>query len=191
MNTKERILLEAMKLFSIHGYESVSVRAIAAEVGIGNSALYKHYASKNDIFDAIVVHLKDHFCKTYQEKLPECTTLEGVKKNCLSMFRFQTEDSLMVMFRRILQIEQFKNPEMARIFKEFYVEAPVQAQAQLFQEMIQMGYMKDRNATVMAMELYAPFFLYHTVSFDKEKLNALFEQHVDNFFESYIIQAGD
>ena len=39
-NTKERILLEALKLFSNEGYEAVSVEQIAAAVGIKAPSLY-------------------------------------------------------------------------------------------------------------------------------------------------------
>ena len=45
-NTKQRIIEESMKLFSVHGFEAVSIRTIADAVGVGNSALYKHFKSK-------------------------------------------------------------------------------------------------------------------------------------------------
>lgn len=54
MNTKEKILLEALKQFSARGYEAVSMRDIAREVGMTQGALYKHYISKQDIFDSII-----------------------------------------------------------------------------------------------------------------------------------------
>ncbi|MEK5257273.1 TetR/AcrR family transcriptional regulator [Paenibacillus sp. FSL F4-0125] len=54
MTTKEKILYEALALFSNCGYGSVSVREIAGAVGIRESALYKHYKNKQDIFDTVV-----------------------------------------------------------------------------------------------------------------------------------------
>ena len=62
-NTKELILLEALKLFADKGYEGVSVRDIAAEVGIRQSSLYKHFESKQDIFDTLVETMKIVFHK--------------------------------------------------------------------------------------------------------------------------------
>ena len=53
-NAKEIIMEESLKLFSVYGFEAVSVRTIADKVGIGNSALYKHFESKQAIFDALV-----------------------------------------------------------------------------------------------------------------------------------------
>ena len=50
MNTKKRILDEALTLFSEKGYASVFVADIAKAVGIKAPSLYKHYKSKQDIF---------------------------------------------------------------------------------------------------------------------------------------------
>ena len=52
--TKQRILAEAVKLFSKEGYEAVSVDQIAKAVGIKAPSLYKHYKNKRDIFDSIL-----------------------------------------------------------------------------------------------------------------------------------------
>lgn len=41
MNTKERIVKEALTLFSKHGYQGTSVKNIADAVGIKDSSLYK------------------------------------------------------------------------------------------------------------------------------------------------------
>lgn len=54
MNTKERIVKEALTLFSKHGYQGTSVKNIADAVGIKDSSLYKHFKSKKEIFDTIV-----------------------------------------------------------------------------------------------------------------------------------------
>ena len=53
-NTKERILEEALKLFSQSGYMGTSMTDIAAELGVTKAALYKHYKSKQEILESIV-----------------------------------------------------------------------------------------------------------------------------------------
>ena len=52
-NTKEKILVAALRLFAVNGYEAVSVNQIAGELGITKGALYKHYKNKRDIFNCI------------------------------------------------------------------------------------------------------------------------------------------
>lgn len=56
-NTKEKILITALRLFAKDGYEAVSVSQIASELGITKGALYKHYKNKRDIFDSIFEHI--------------------------------------------------------------------------------------------------------------------------------------
>lgn len=185
MTTKERILYEAMKLFSIHGFDSVSIRTIAKEVGVANSALYKHFKSKQEIFDAIVARSKERFKQQYTVAFQSIQSQKQMKDICLLMYEFQTMDEWIVMFRRLLMMEQFKNDAIADIYNEFFVEMPVRTQEVIFQELIQKKIMKDKNARVMAIELYAPFFLYHTAPKPIQK--ELLEQHVEHFLETYLM----
>ncbi|HKF68215.1 MAG TPA: helix-turn-helix domain-containing protein, partial [Vicinamibacterales bacterium] len=46
---KREILRAAMKLFSQHGLAGTSIRDIADESGYTNPALYKHFASKEEM----------------------------------------------------------------------------------------------------------------------------------------------
>ena len=54
MSTRERIVYEALVLFSKKGYSDVYVAEIASAVGIKAPSLYKHFKSKRDIFDECV-----------------------------------------------------------------------------------------------------------------------------------------
>ena len=47
--TREKILDEALTLFSEKGFEGTTVRDIASAVGITASSLYKHFESKDAI----------------------------------------------------------------------------------------------------------------------------------------------
>ena len=59
MNTKKRIIEEALILFSEKGYSDVYVNDIAKAVGIKAPSLYKHYKNKQEIFNAILEELKE------------------------------------------------------------------------------------------------------------------------------------
>lgn len=54
---KDQIARAAAESFSTLGYHAVSVENIAAEVGISAPALYRHYASKYDLFRVAVLAL--------------------------------------------------------------------------------------------------------------------------------------
>lgn len=64
MDTKHRILDEALTLFAQKGYANVYVGEIAEKVGIKAPSLYKHYKNKQAIFDAII----DEMNKRYEKQ---------------------------------------------------------------------------------------------------------------------------
>jgi AcrR family transcriptional regulator len=52
-STAHTILDVARELYAQGGYSAVTVRAVAARVGITSGAIYKHYSSKEDLFMAL------------------------------------------------------------------------------------------------------------------------------------------
>ena len=54
MTTKESIIFESLKLFSINGYDAVSTRMIARSIHASDAVIYKHFKSKQEILDCIV-----------------------------------------------------------------------------------------------------------------------------------------
>jgi AcrR family transcriptional regulator len=54
VSTRERLVIEAMRLFSAKGFEATSVSQIEAAAGLaaGSGALYRHFKSKDALLDA-------------------------------------------------------------------------------------------------------------------------------------------
>ncbi len=52
-NLKSELLNTAYKLCEIHGSERLSLRSLAAEVGVSHTAVYRHFKNKNDLLTAI------------------------------------------------------------------------------------------------------------------------------------------
>lgn len=55
MKTREQILTAARKAFDREGLEGLSLRDIAAKVGITPMAIYRHFESKQALVDALVL----------------------------------------------------------------------------------------------------------------------------------------
>ena len=74
VDTKTRIIEEALTLFSIKGYKGTSVKNIADAVGIKDASLYKHFKSKQAILDKIVSlmmsKVQDMTCLLYTSPSP-------------------------------------------------------------------------------------------------------------------------
>jgi AcrR family transcriptional regulator len=52
--TRQSILAAARRLFAERGYESTTIRAVAAEVGVDASMVMRYYGSKSGLFSAAV-----------------------------------------------------------------------------------------------------------------------------------------
>jgi AcrR family transcriptional regulator len=51
--TRERLLSSARDLFGERGYEATSIDAVLEKSGVARGALYHHFASKAELFDAV------------------------------------------------------------------------------------------------------------------------------------------
>ncbi len=187
--TKERILLTALELFARDGYEGVSVSDIAGRLGITKAALYKHFKSKRDIFDSIVARMEQRDAEqanaygvpegTFPETEDDYrnTSADSIVSFSKAMFRYWTQDEIASQFRKMLTLEQFRDPEMAGLYGQYLVSGPL-------------GYMTDLFAAAgrpdprrEAAEFYAPmFFLYslYDGAEDKGEVFSLLDEILEN-----------
>lgn len=184
--TKEKIIFEALKLFSKDGFDASSTRSIARCINCSDAVIYKHFKSKQEILDAIVELCSERLLnKSSQIKIEEmCWT--DVENICLDMFEFQTTDEWIVPFRKLLVIEQFKNEELAKIYRSVFITKPLENMESMFETLIELGYMKPGNPKVYALDLYSPFFMYHTIGGDNEDILRTLKEHVTLFRKNVI-----
>ena len=66
-DTKERILTAALEMFSQKGYDGTNIRELSASLGMGKSSMYRHFESKEDIWDALLDEMerKTTFSESY------------------------------------------------------------------------------------------------------------------------------
>jgi AcrR family transcriptional regulator len=58
-SSRERILVGALPLFRIYGFNGVGVDEIAEKVGITGPGVYRHFESKDELLNAILVRASD------------------------------------------------------------------------------------------------------------------------------------
>lgn len=204
-DTKGKILLTALQLFARDGYEAVSVRNIAEELGITKGALYRHYRNKRDIFDSIVdrmIQIDAQRAKEYQMPIEQYdamsdsyanTSWENIVKYTVEQLKFWTEDHFALLFRRMLTLEQYRNAEMAELYSRCIVEGPVSYMEDLFRELTKKGVFKEENPRQLAVEYYAPLFLLISM-FDKtgenEEYVEILRNHTKQFIQSHGAKSG-
>jgi AcrR family transcriptional regulator len=201
-DTRENILHAALRLFARDGYEAASVSLIASELGITKGALYKHYKNKRDIFDSIVerMHQIDaERAKKYQvpeetfDKSPLAyrnTGLDKIKDFIEAQFQFWIEDEFAGNFRKMLTLEQYRNPEIEDLYQKCLGSGPVSYIEDLFREMMDQGILIKANPRVLALEFYGPFYLLLSISdtmSDKKEAARLLTAQIDGFVERYAV----
>ena len=204
-DTKEKILLTALQLFARDGYEAVSVRNIAEELGMTKGALYRHYKNKRDIFDSIVdrmIQIDAQRAKEYQMPVEQydemsdsyaTTSWEDIEKYTIEQLKFWTEDSFALLFRRMLTLEQYRNAEMAELYSQCIVEGPVSYMEDLFRELTKKGVLKEESPGLLAVEYYAPLFLLISMSDKKgenEEYVEILRNHTKQFIQSHRLESG-
>lgn len=170
MTTKKKIIFESLKLFSSKGYDGVSMREIAAAVGIKGASLYNHFKGKEDIFNAIfseMVKQYDHAAAIMNIPMEESEQTiikyHNIGENQLfnmaeGLLEFFTQNEFAVMFRKLLVSEQHKSSLAANCFKEYYLEAPILFQSQIFRGLQQNGDFQNYDTGTMALHFYSPIY---------------------------------
>lgn len=79
MTTREKILAAARKAFDRKGLEGLSLREVAAKVGITPMAIYRHFASKEALIDALVLDALDEWSARVQA-LPAVAGLAKIEQ---------------------------------------------------------------------------------------------------------------
>ena len=201
MDTKHRILDEALTLFSEKGYANVYVSDIAERVGIKAPSLYKHYRNKRAIFDAIIDEMNHRFEQQAQalsisgtDPTADAEVYKNMDEDHLiklgnDLFRYYLHDSYTKRFRKMLTLEQFQDQELARVYSQQYFDMPLSYQGMLLGLMVSQGLLVTENVPIMTLQFYAPIYMLLTVcdrepSREQEALELL-EGHIRQFDQLY------
>lgn len=194
--TKEKILTEAMQLFSVRGYQEVSVRDIAGQVGIRESSLYNHFAGKKAIFDEIISKSVREMENSFRSvKVPpragtsvsmyDNLSNEQLEEKIMDTFRVFFENESAVLLRRILIISQFEREECRRLYRQFFYEEPVRIQTEVFARQMETGAFVKADPQKAAMEFYGPVFLLLHVCDSFEQMRGPLCSHLQEFLRHY------
>ena len=201
MDTKHRILDEALTLFSEKGYANVYVSDIAERVGIKAPSLYKHYRNKRAIFDAIIDEMNHRFEQQAQalsisgtDPTADAEVYKNMDEEHLiklgnDLFRYYLHDSYTKRFRKMLTLEQFQDQELARVYSQQYFDMPLSYQGMLLGLMVSQGLLVTGNVPIMTLQFYAPIYMLLTVcdrepSREQEAMELL-EGHIRQFDQLY------
>lgn len=199
MKTKDKILIEALSLFSVSGFSGVSVRDIAKAVGIRESAIYKHYKNKQELFDTIVEvsagridSLQEELISKFNHNVntKEVFPISIIQEIYCNIFLFYLTDDILSKFRRMMTIEHLKDNELNKKFKDMFIEKTLSYQSEVFRKLINEGKVNGTNPDIMAIHFYSPIFmLFFRYDSEDDKIDEalnLIKKHIQEFFRLYL-----
>ena len=199
-NTKQEILEASLDLFSVQGFEATSISQIANAVGIRKASLYSHFENKQAILDAIVKDVLDQyaehsiFAKTDWEKYEDAKekpalTPDAAAQMILGQIRYILHDPHVSKARKMLVMEQFQNPELAKLQTKQNYSDVMRYFTGLVQYMIRHGILAGEDPEIMAAQLCLPISTWINLC-DREpdrepEVMELVSRHIRQFFRVY------
>ena len=189
----ERILAAALELFSKNGYAGTNIRELTASLGLVKSAMYKHFESKEDIWntllDEMIAYYDTHFGSP--EHLPPVPdTLDELAEMTRQMVNFTVHDEKVVMTRKLLTIEQFRDERARDLATKHFLTGLKDMFTPIFRGMMDKGLIRRENPAMVAFAYTAPISaLIHMCDREPEKTEEMMAQ-VEAFIQHFIRTYG-
>ncbi|MCP5062936.1 MAG: TetR/AcrR family transcriptional regulator [Ignavibacteriae bacterium] len=161
-NTKEKILETSLELFSAKSFSGASIREIAKNTGIRESAIYNHFSSKDEILNKII----DEFSKRNFGSIILTDELLNLLSKPEKFFLLFSNNLLNFwnsnderMFIKILMSENSGKNNGVNYTLEDYLFDFEKLCGFIFKEMINYNLIKKEKTNVLSKEFLSPLFL--------------------------------
>ena len=98
---EQRILDAAANLFAHYGYDKTAVSDIARDAGVSQGTIYLHFASKDDLLEALFVREMKAYAERWHARVqadPDGGTIAGMYKN--SLHALNETPFMLALFKR-------------------------------------------------------------------------------------------
>ena len=179
-DTKERILAAALEMFSQNGYAGTNIRALSESLGLVKSAMYRHFESKdaiwNTLLDELIAYYEARFGSS--EHLPPVPdSLEELVSMTMRMVDFTVHDEKVVKTRKMLTIEQFRDERARDLATKYFLTGLTRMFTPLFADMMDKGLLRQDDPAMLAFAYTAPITaLIHLCDREPEKTDEAMSQ---------------
>ena len=199
-NTKREILEASLDLFSVQGFEATSISQIANAVGIRKASLYSHFENKQAILDAIVEDVLEQYaqhsifarmdwnqCGEAEDE--PAFTPDSTVQMIQGQIRFILHDPHISRARKMLVLEQFRNPELAKLQTMQNYTDVMEYFTGFVKYLIRSGVLAGEDPEIMAAQLCLPISTWINLC-DREpereaEVMELVNRHIRQFFRLY------
>ena len=157
--TKERILDAALEMFSQNGYAGTNIRELSASLGLVKSGVYKHYESKeaiwNALLDQMIAYYGEHFGSP--EQLPPVPdSLEELIQLTMHMVNITVHDEKIIMTRKVLTLEQYRDVRARELATKHFLTGLTEIFTRIFTGMMEKGLLRKDDPEMLAFAYTAP-----------------------------------
>ncbi len=185
--SKEKILNAALTVFSEKGYDGALLRDISDSLGITKPALYKHFDSKetlwNSMIDYVEAYYHEHTGKTCDMPIPD--NWHQFKELSMSQIDFTLHDYTVRRVRRLLTIEQYRNKRITALATKHFITDIESRYTYIFNGMVKKRIFSCEDTRLLAFQFTAPITLlihYCDREPDKEaQIVKKIEAHINKF----------
>jgi AcrR family transcriptional regulator len=196
--TKDKIFDAAIDLFAERGYDRVSVRDIARAVGITESAVYRHYSSKDEILDSIFAYVEGRIYPQASEgsmdAMIEAISLEEI---IASVPRFMIADQNLAKITRIMLIELYHNEKIGNYFRKELIERPIDETEVLFRKLMEHGKIRPCEPRTVAtlfisymVSWYFQTFILNYGEWDSDRIEKTTMAEIRSFADMFRPEGG-
>lgn len=157
--TKTEILEAALEIFARDGFEGTNIKDIADAVGLVKSGIYKHYESKEAIWNAAIDMVDEYYeehMKSRKESLVIPQNMEELYQMTMGMINFTLHDKNVIFTRRILTQEQFRDSRVRELANHHFVYDLEGMFTRVFSAMMENGKLKRCDPCTLAFSYTAP-----------------------------------
>ena len=158
-DTKERILMVALDMFSKKGYEGTNIRELAAALGLVKSGIYKHYESKEAIWNALLDRMIAYYGERFgsAEHLPPVPdSLEDFVSTTMRMVNLTIHDEQIVKTRKVLTLEQYRDERALDLATKHFLTGLTEMFTHILAGMMDKGLLKRDDPAMLAFAYTAP-----------------------------------
>ena len=157
--TKERILTAALEMFSQNGYAGTNIRELSASLGLVKSGVYKHYESKeaiwNALLDQMIAYYADHFGSA--DHLPPVPdSLEELTRLTMHMVNITVHDEKIIMTRKVLTLEQYRDVRARKLATKHFLTGLTEMFTRIFTGMMDKGLIRRDDPAMLAFAYTSP-----------------------------------
>ena len=192
-NTKERILEAALELFSQKGFAGTNIRELSASLGLVKSGIYKHFESKEAVWNALLDRMIAYYGERFgsPENLPPVPeSSEELIRLTMRMVDFTVHDEKIVMTRKLLTLEQFRDARAKALATKHFLTGLTQMFTPVFQGMMDKGLLRLDDPEMLAFAYTAPISaLIHLCDREPEKTEEALTQ-IEAFSRFFVTAHG-